>query len=75
MSTAISRQAQYNREYRERVKAEKKKVVHQATEDEMVAMKELWMRTNKVTKLSDDASKYAQPSPMIINTGVGGRLV
>ena len=75
MSTAIERQAQYNREYRERVKAEKKKAIHVATHEEMETMKEVWLETNKATKLSDDASKYSMPSAMIIKGTMGGRLV
>ena len=74
MCTAIEKVAQYNREYRARIKAEKKKVVHQATEDEMVAMCDKWLETNDATQLSDEGG-YSQPSPVYIKSGMGGSFL
>ena len=75
MSTAIERVAQYNREYRARVKAEKKKVVHVATYEEMEAMKAKWLKTHAVIKLSDEGYRYSLPGTMVIKGSMGGSLV
>jgi len=73
--TAVEKVALYNREYRARVKAEKKKVVHQATTDEMKAMVDTWLETNEVKQLSNNSKEFSMPAPMYISGGMGGSLV
>ena len=73
--TAVEKAAQYNREYRARVKAEKRNIVHQATIEEMDVMKEKWLKSNKITVAPTNSKEFSMPAPMIINSGLGGTIL